>query len=722
MNHADAPSQGAVRSVSYSASDTRLHGGLLVLARGVWIAVVALTVGLFIAALPMLSRQLQTVCASATSCPSGVLSPTGLQTIHELGFSTGGYAAYILTLYVATSLVWFAVGVLIFWRKSDDWMALLVALFLVMFNIIPGVGKSIPAFVYPAWDLPLKFLSFLAAIPLGLFFYLFPNGSFVPRWTRWLAVVLFALAIPRYFFPDSPFDFTTWPGGLNVLTFLSVVGTMLFAQLYRYRRVSDAVQRQQTKWVVFGVTTALVVIIAGELYYLFFPTLSQPGPRYSFFFGTAIPLVLLAIPLSIGIAMLRYRLWDIDVIINRTLVYGILTASVIGIYVLIVGGLGTLLQARGNLIISLLATGLVAVFFQPLRNRLQRSVNHFLYGERDDPYAVLSRLGQRLETALAPDAMLPTIVETVAQALKLPYAAITLQGEDTFTIAASYGTPRGESVVFPLVYQGETIGTLLLAPRTPGESFTSKDLHLLTELVRQAGLAAHAVRLTTDLQRSNERLSTARAHLVTAREEERRRLRRDLHDGLGPTLAALTLKAGAARKLLPRDQAAADALLFELNGDIETTVGDIRRLVYNLRPPSLDELGLVEAIRERAAHSTLLKRADQANGLDIVVNAPDCLPPLPAAVEVAAYRIAQEALTNVVRHAHARTCHIRLSLDEMLSLEVRDDGVGLTAEQRAGIGMRSMHERALELGGTCVVEPVPTGGTRVLARLPVSEE
>src|SRR5207249_6281387 len=142
-------------------------------------------------------------------------------------------------------------------------------------------------------------LSFLAVIPLGLFFYLFPDGRFVPRWTGWLAVVLLALAIPRSFFPASPFDFTTWPGGLNVLTVLSSAGTALFAQVYRYRRVSNAEQRQQTKWVVFGVTTALVLLMVGALYYLLFPTLSQSGSQYSFFFGTAIPLVLLAIPLSI---------------------------------------------------------------------------------------------------------------------------------------------------------------------------------------------------------------------------------------------------------------------------------------------------------------------------------------------------------------------------------------------------------------------------------------
>src|SRR5256886_4225507 len=166
----------------------------------------------------------------------------------------------------------------------------------------------------------------------------------------------------------------------------------------------------------------------------------------------------LLVPLSLGIAILRYRLWDIDVIINRTLVYGTLTASIVSIYVLIVGGLGVLLQAQGNLVISLLATGLIAVLFQYLRDRLQQGVNRLMYGERDAPYVVLSRLGQRLEATLAPQAVLPTIVETVAQALKLPYAAVALKQDDEFSLTASYGHPQDNPFILPLVYHTETIG------------------------------------------------------------------------------------------------------------------------------------------------------------------------------------------------------------------------------------------------------------------------
>jgi signal transduction histidine kinase len=215
------------------------------------------------------------------------------------------------------------------------------------------------------------------------------------------------------------------------------------------------------------------------------------------------------------------------------------------------------------------------------------------------------------------------------------------------------------------------------------------------------------VRLTADLQRSRERL-------VAAREEERRRLRRDLHDGLGPALAAHTLKVGTARALLPPGALVADRLLAELEDDIEAAVADIRRLVYNLRPPALDELGLIGAIRESAAQYD----APRASPV-VQVDAPERLPPLPAAVEVAAYRIVQEAVANVARHAHARTCRVEISLGRALRLVITDDGIGLAPDRHAGVGLVSMRERAEELGGTCIVERAPGRGTRVVADLPV---
>ena len=405
---------------------------------------------------------------------------------------------------------------------------------------------------------------------------------------------------------------------------------------------------------------------------------------------------------------MRSHLFDPGLLINRTLVFGTLTAIVVGIYVIVVGYLGLLFEEEtGNLAISLFATGLIALLVQPLRTYLQGGVNRLMYGERDDPYAVLSRLGLRLETTLAPEAVLPTIVETVAQALKLPYVAIALKQDDEMVVAAAYGICEHEPLTLPLAYQGETIGQLLVVPREQGRGLTIAYRRLLQSIAHQTGVAAHAVRLTADLQRSRERL-------VTAREEERRRLQRDLHDGLGPVLASFTLKLDAARNLLVSDPAATNALLLDLKTQTQATIIDVRRLVYDLRPPVLDQLGLVAAIRQQAAPY------HNQNGLRITIEAPDHLPSLPAAVEVAAYRIMQEALTNVASHASARTCHIYLWLDQVLCLEIQDDGRGLPKDFRPGVGIVSMRERASELGGTCLIESLPSEGARVMARLPLT--
>jgi len=696
------------RPIASDDARPRLRGRWLLLAHTIWVVVAAISLGLFIVSVPVSFAARQGICA-ANTCAGGRLNLEGVQALQALGFSIGAYAAYVTLLDIVFVLGYTAVGAVIFWRKSDELMALFVALTLVLFGATWPLVPDLLAQAHPAlrslastWE-PLGFAAFVMLV------YLFPDGRFVPRWVRWPALTGVLVEVLAIFFPDSPFNTDTWPTLLRVPLELIVFGLLVFTQIYRYVHVSGPVQRQQTKWVVFGLT---LTIVGGALYALLgalFPALDQPGLAHLLFdllgrtiFGT---FTLLLIPLAIGIAILRYRLWDIDLIINRTLVYSALSTSVAGIYVLVVGGLGALFQARGELAISLIATALVALLFQPLRDRLQRGVNRLIYGERDDPYAVISRLGRRLESTLAPDAVLPTIVQTVQETLKLPYVAIPLDQDGVCTAAASVGTPATGTLNIPLVYQNEIVGQLILGPRTADEAFGLADRRLLDDLARQAGVAAHAVRLTADLQRSRERL-------VTAREEERRRLRRDLHDGLGPALATQTLKLEAARDLISNDPTHAEALLSDLIAQSQTSIADIRRLVYALRPPALDELGLAGAIREQAA------QYGQTN-TRIAVDAPEQLPPLPAAVEVAAYRIAQEALTNVVRHAQAHTCTIRLALDDALCLEISDDGRGLPEERQMGVGLNSMRERAAELGGTCVIEAASGGGARVYARLPL---
>ena len=642
--------------------------------------------------------------------------------LEKLGLSFGFFATYGVVLEVIFASVFVAVAALIFWRKSSDKVALFISIALLLFGTAtePSALEAL-TLTQPAWRIPVNLLHFLGSACFSLLLYLFPDGRFVPRWTRWMALAWIAWLLPRYWIADWPPP-DTWLAWLHLIVWLAGLGTAAYSQAYRYRRLSNRVQQQQTKWVVFGIVTALTSFVTFNLTVsaIALPSPESAGELVVLMLGAALMYgALLLIPLSIGIAILRYRLFDIDVLINRTLVYGALTVSVVGIYVLVVGYLSVLFRAAGgqaNLAISVLATGLVALLFQPLRNRLQRGINRLMYGERDDPYVVLSRLGQRLEATLAPEAVLPTIVETVKESLKLSYAAITLEQDGAFMVAAKSGTPAGETLSLPLVYQNQTIGQLLLGPRAPGENFSSADRRLLNDLAREAGVAVYAVRLTANLRRMTADLQHSRERLVTAREEERRRMRRDLHDGLGPTLASIVQLLDTARILVGRDPEAAASLLGDVKNQLKLTITDIRRLVYALRPPVLDELGLVSAIDEH------IGRYNQQNGLHVLMEAPDPFPLLPAAVEVAAYHIALEALTNVARHANAQTCRIHLSLESGLCLEITDDGDGLPADKRAGVGLTSMRERAEELGGELNIEPGTIHGTRVWARLPLPTE
>lgn len=630
--------------------------------------------------------------------------------------------------------LWWLVSVLILWHAPGN----LVGRFLLLMMIGAlgwqfTLGIGTPEFGSVAFEL---FLFYWGAIGFPSLVYLlmvFPDGKLFPLpWRLW--VLLFATAKvlgtvldilsyqpdtqrfgpalgfnPFFVSALAPYQnaISATIGAIGIFILIGVI--MGIASLVlRYRGSSTQVQ-QQIKWLLWW---AVVFVLVMPLYYL----ISLGIPVGNAQITTLIPLLMYLnlgglLIVAIGIAILRYHLFNIDLILNRTLVYGGLSLGVVVGYVLIVGVLSAQFQAGNNLIISLLATGIIAMLFQPVRERLQRSVNRLIYGERDDPYVVLSQLGQRLETALAPNAVLPTICEWVAKALKVSYVAIELGAEDggrktEATFPASVVRRPSSVVSFPLIYHHETLGQLIVAPRIGEERFSPVDMRLLKDLARQAGIAAHSVRLTADLQKSRERL-------VAAREEERRRIRRDLHDGLGPALAAQQLKVGSARTFLPNNPKDADLLLAQLEQDIDAAVGDIRRLVYELRPPALDELGLVGAIRNQAAQYEL-------SGVQIDINAPHSLPPLPAAVEVAAYRIGQEALTNVVRHAHAQQCHLSIEVDGDLRLEIRDDGIGLPADAQASVGLHSMSERAEELGGTCVIESNGGNGTKVSARLPIS--
>ncbi|MGI9122922.1 MAG: histidine kinase [Rubrobacter sp.] len=694
----------------------------MTLARVAWMVVAALSVTLFIAGMPAEVALLRDPCPTPR-CATGQLPPAGLRALETLGLSPEAFAIYLVTLDTIFAAVCCAVAALVFWCRSDDRMGLLTSLALLTFGTATFVFTlEALATRHPALGLTVDFLHLLGAASFSLFLYLFPDGRFVPRWTRWLALVWIAWQSIRYFFPDWHVNPEAWYLWTTTVVWSVALGTVVYALAHRYRRVSDATQRQQIKWVVLGIVSALSVFLMTSLALgAFAPVPTSSRSLAALLVGYVFAYVaMLIIPLSIGIAILRYHLFDIDLVINRTLVYGALTTCVVLLYVLVVGGLGAVLQVRGNLLVSILAAGLVAVLFQPLRERLQRSVNRLLYGERDDPHAVLSRLGSRLESRLAPEAVLPTVTRTLRDTLKLPYAEIQLRRQDEFETVAAVGDQVDNALRLPLVYGGETIGRLVLGPRAGQERFTDTERRLLEDLAHHIGASAHAALMTAEALRLSADLQRSREQLVEAREEERRRLRRDLHDGLGPQLSSQALTVDAVRALMRRDPDAAEELLLDLKADAQDAVTDIRRLVYGLRPPALDDLGLLGALRESAAQYG-------TNGLRISVEAPEKLPPLSAAVEVAAYRIAQEALTNVVRHAGARSCTVYLAIEEtsVLCVEVSDDGRGMPDSQHSshvGVGLTSMRERAGELGGSLVVEGLREGGTRVRAGLPLPKE
>jgi signal transduction histidine kinase len=403
-------------------------------------------------------------------------------------------------------------------------------------------------------------------------------------------------------------------------------------------------------------------------------------------------LGIVALAAAAWAAIYRYRLFDARQVLSRTLVYAGLTLCVLAIYFAVATAVGAV--ARGTVSQPVAVVVAVALAL-PVQGALRRWVTRLVYGDRDDPYSALVQLGRRLEDAAEPDDVLPAVARTIRRALRLEFVGIQV-GE--MTVRA--GTDHGESDQFPLVFAGETIGSLTVS-RPEGRPPGPAEMRLLDGVIRQVAAAGHAVSLTMDIRRSRE-------HLVTATEEERRRLRRDLHDGLGPGLAGVVLGLQRARRRIPSDPDAAIAQLDTLTRQTQEAIAEVRRLVEGLRPAALDELGLVAALTQRA----------ESFG-DITVTGPEPSPDLPAAVEVAAYRIGVEAMTNISRHARAGHATVRISVGGDLQLEITDNGEGLPDAFRAGVGISSMRERAAELGGHCTVEPALPRGTRVRATIPL---
>jgi signal transduction histidine kinase len=626
---------------------------------------------------------------------------------------------------------------------------------------------SLPGGATAAWleaflNGPIVFTMF------ALLLLLFPNGrppSHRWRAALWLDLIAGVLLIVGSFKPGpmetsslnvaNPFGIEEISALLNALSYvglylaLAVTAVGAVSLIVRFRR-SRAEERQQIKWIAFAGAIMCAVIAVGP----FLWSLPSSSLGVTLIWPLLILSALSTIPVATGIAILKYRLYDIDRIINRTLVYGALTICIVGIYVLVVGYLGAVFASRGNLVISIFAAGLVAIIFQPLRERLQRIVNRLTYGERDDPYSVLARLGRRLEATIAPEAVLPAIVENIARALRLPQVAVWLADDDTLRLGAAHGSaptsltvqdaravetlhhatealhpkdlgPSGEygdilagsgvSLILPLTHQGAFVGALCLAPRSPGEEFSPADRLLLRDLATQSGAAAHEVQLTGALRSSLEDLRRSRERLVEAQEEERRRIQRDLHDGLGPLLASMRLRLEACLEVAEKTDIPLSGDLERLYELVGEATGDVRGLVHDLHPPVLDQLGLVPAIRQHC------ERFGRETGIETELATAAELS-VPAAAEVTVLRVVQEALVNVQKHAQASRAAVRLERQgEWLLVGVADDGRGLSANggTTAGTGLLSMRERAELLGGTLKLKSRPGGGTDLLARIPV---
>lgn len=486
--------------------------------------------------------------------------------------------------------------------------------------------------------------------------------------------------------------------GQTAVAALALLGSIV-AGVVSYRADPDPLTRSRLRWMAGGGAVAGLLGIAGwhlpELL-----TGRQPLP------WGALGLSGLAFVAGIAVALRRHRLFDIERLANRSLVYAATIAVLVAGYAVAVAVLVSGLQLSQTVAAALAAAG-AALALAPLRASAQGAVNRIMYGDRQDPAKALDRLGTRLGAVMLPSEVLPTVVATVARSLRVPYAAIELaDGAGGRQVAAAYGEPAGAVHTEPLHYQGIEVGRLLVSARGVDDPLDPADLRLISTLAQQVGTAVQAVRLHEDLVRS-------RAEVVGLREEERRRLRRDLHDGLGPSLAAIGLKAGLAAREVPAGSAAS-GMLGEISAEATASLADVRRLVEALRPPALDELGLVGAVRSRAA--------SLAGPMAIEVSGEPETMTLPAAVETAAYRIAVEAITNAVRHSGGSRCEVGLRhQDGALTVTVRDDGGGLDPRRAAGVGLRSMRERAAEVGGEWSVHSA-TAGTEVRAVLPTTWE
>lgn len=410
------------------------------------------------------------------------------------------------------------------------------------------------------------------------------------------------------------------------------------------------------------------------------------------------------IPIGAAVAIFHHRVYGIDVVVNRALVYGLLTGALAAVYIGAVAAVEQFVSASSSFS-AVTAAGATAIVLSPTRHHVQGAVNRVMYGRRAEPHLVAAAVGSRLEAVASGPETLSEVVEDIASALRLPFLALdAITAADARHRLASSGAEPTETERLPLAANGELVGELVVGTRRGQSRLSARDRTALREVAPVVAAAVRQIQLAEDLR-------GARGRLANVLEEERRRIRRDLHDGLGPSLATVVMGLDEAQAVHRTDAERTDRLLRDLKDQTRAAIEDIRSLVYGLRPPALDELGLTAAVRQ------LVDGTIGRTTIDVTLEAPQTLSRLAAATEVAAYRIVQEALTNVVRHSGASTAYVRLSLtDGALLIEVGDDGHGLPEPVAPGVGITSMRERVEDIGGT--VTFTSAEGTMVRAHLP----
>jgi len=442
MNVADTEQKIVTGAVVSNSANTLLTGSRLIVARALWLVLVVPSLGLFVVSLPVYYQQLQRACVGP-GCTnlSGALSAKEIQALVSSGFSASGYAALFTIFFAIIAAIWCAVGFLIFLRRSEDWLALLAAFVLVMFTITPSAGNPtyVLALVYPAFALPFGLVSFLGQTSFFAFFLLFPNGRLVPRW---MGLILLLVIIHTFFSnfpsPTSPFE-TSWPGWLDLLVRGVMVVTIIYSQIYRYRRVFTTLQRQQTKWVVLGVAAAFGFFVGLLSIILITSSPSQDAfgdAVGTIVFSTLFPFVLLLIPISIGFSILRYRLYDIDVLINRTLVYGSLTVLLALLYFGLIFALQSLFQGmfhQNNAVAIVVSTLVIAALFQPLRHRIQRFIDRRFYRSKYDAAKTLEAFSATLRNEVDLSQLREHLLNVVQETMQPAHVSLWLRSPQRHT-------------------------------------------------------------------------------------------------------------------------------------------------------------------------------------------------------------------------------------------------------------------------------------------------